>query len=46
MEAKTKEYTVTPGNFVTDAEGQKAGGEIVNLTDEQYKPLKDAGVIK
>ena len=46
MEAKTKEYTVTPGNFVTDAEGQKEGGETVNLTDEQSKPLKDAGVIK
>ena len=46
MEAKTKEYTVTLGNFVTDAEGQKEGGETVTLTDEQSKALKEAGVIK
>lgn len=43
---KTKEYTVTDGNFVTDAEGQKEGGETVSLTDEQAVPLKKVGVIK
>lgn len=45
-EPKTKEYTVTNGNFVTDAEGQKVGGEPVSLTVEQATPLKEAGVIK
>jgi hypothetical protein len=45
-EVKTKEYTVTEGNFVTDNDGAKAGGETVKLTDEKAAPLKKAGVIK
>jgi len=45
-EVKTKEYTVTDGNFVTDNDGAKAGGETVKLTDEKAAPLKKAGVIK
>lgn len=45
-DVKTKDYTVTEGNFVTDAEGQKGGGETVKLTAEQATPLKDTGAIK
>lgn len=44
-EPKLTEYTVTKGNLVTDAEGQKEWKEKVKLTDEQAEPLIEAGVI-
>lgn len=45
IEAKDKTYTVTPGNYVTDATGKKGAGEKVVFTPAQAKPLLAARVI-